>query len=85
MTNSQKKQQKLTNTLQCADNGQQNLNEIFAEISLQQQKIVLSSLCGPHVFACMADRIGVPNELLESLRCSLAALDGPRGVEQNLI
>ncbi len=30
----------------------------FAEISLQQLKMVLSSLYGPHVLVCMPDNIG---------------------------
>ncbi len=30
----------------------------FAEISLQQLKMVLSSVYGPHVLVCMPDNIG---------------------------
>ncbi len=30
----------------------------FAGISLQQLKMVFSSLCGPHVLVCMPDNVG---------------------------
>ncbi len=70
----------------------------FAEISLQQLKMILSRFYGPHVLECCLSTLGrAPNEttdgvlgyflpdldksitaLLDSLRCNLVAMDGPK-------